>query len=273
MVLKCMPGIGDAIGNRIMDIRNKEIHIDRLSTDLKQVNNSQRQDISPVTSDDMPNEHVLHFPPSVQHDIQYRHQDQQEGSHLQQASTAYHRLFNSDSPVKQHRDIYKPETPSVERVQPFQPPIQQDNYHRQLQFNEYETVIPSTKKYQKSTNNIQSGVNRVQQPMLPVKKGVQLQQQVQGLHQRLAQLQLGVNSYAQPTHQQNPATAPVSLPQQRCINNNPLTNNQGINHQIVYQGPNHLQRLGTQLPCFNLLGLDHHQKDQHSPLTNKICLV
>ncbi|VDI20986.1 Hypothetical predicted protein [Mytilus galloprovincialis] len=134
-----------------------------------------------------------------------------EASHLQQASPAYHRLFTSDSPVKQHRDIYKPETQSVEHVQPLQPPIQQDNYHRQLQFNEYDTVIPSTNNYQVGTYNIQSGVkrvqprtlqsqtyvpspkhvpkpqigstnqqqgiNRVQQPILTVKRGEQLQQQ------------------------------------------------------------------------------------------------
>ncbi|VDI81810.1 Hypothetical predicted protein, partial [Mytilus galloprovincialis] len=236
------------------------------------VNNSHRQDITAVTSDERPNDHVLHFSPSVQHGMQYRQQDQQEASHLQQASTAHHRLFSSDSPVKQHRDIYKPETPSVERFQPFQPPIQQDNYHRQLQFNEYDTVIPlTTNKYQVGTNNIQSGVNRVQpptlqsnvpspqqvpkpqigstnqqqgvnrvqQPMLPVKKGVQLQQQVQSLHQRLAQLQLGVNSYAQP-NKQNPATAPVSLPQQQ------LHQQQPAYQQPRYQPPNFVPR--TQPP-------------------------
>ncbi|CAG2193220.1 unnamed protein product [Mytilus edulis] len=238
------------------------------------VNNSHRQDITSVSSDDTPNDHVLHFSPRVQHGMPYRQQDQQEASRLQQASPAHYRLVNSNSPVIQQRDIYKPETPSVERVQPFQPPIQQDNYHRQLQFNEYDTVIPSTNKYQVGTNNIQSGVNRVQpptlqsqtyvpspqqvpkpqigstnqqqgvnrvqQPMLPVKKGVQLQQQVQSLHQRLAQLQLGVNSYAQPTQQQNPATAPVSLPQQQ------LHQQQPAYQQPWYQPPNFVPR--TQPP-------------------------
>ncbi|CAC5393045.1 unnamed protein product [Mytilus coruscus] len=280
----------------------------------------------------MPSNHVLHFPQSVQHDNIYRQQDQQIASHLQQASPAYHRSSTSENPVKQHRDIYKPDTPTVERVQPFPPPIQHDDYHRQPEFNQHvhqtscihspppissklvehqqpihhvsqqhdfnkyqpeklpsdhvhfsssaqhtesylqqgynrqqqditshhfqpstqgkcSTALPSTNQYQLSINNIQSGVNRVQQPvvqshtyvpshqqvpqhqigstnqqprvnkvqqpMLPVQKGVQLQQQVQGLHQRLAQLQLGVNNYAQPIQQQNPATAPVSLPQQQ----------------------------------------------------------
>ncbi|VDI42638.1 Hypothetical predicted protein [Mytilus galloprovincialis] len=172
------------------------------------VNNSHRQDITSVSSDDTPNDHVLHFSPRVQHGMPYRQQDQQEASRLQQASPAHYRLVNSNSPVIQQRGIYPPETPSVECVKQFQPPIQQDNYHRQLQFKEYDTVIPSTNKYQVGTNNIQSGVNRVQpptlqsqsyepspqqvlkpqigsinqpqgvnrvqQPMLPVKKGVQI---------------------------------------------------------------------------------------------------
>ncbi|XP_071153421.1 ataxin-2 homolog [Mytilus edulis] len=238
------------------------------------VNNSHRQDITSVSSDDTPNDHVLHFSPRVQHGMPYRQQDQQEAGRLQQASPAHYRLVNSNSPVIQQRGIYPPETPSVECVKQFQPPIQQDNYHRQLQFKEYDTVIPSTNKYQVGTNNIQSGVNRVQpptlqsqsyepspqqvlkpqigsinqpqgvnrvqQPMLPVKKGVQMQQQVQSLHQRLAQLQLGVNSYAQPTQQQNPTTAPVSLPQQQ------LHQQQPAYQQPRYQPPNFVP--GTQPP-------------------------
>ncbi|CAC5393245.1 unnamed protein product [Mytilus coruscus] len=289
------------------------------------VNNSHRQDIIPITADEMPSNHVLHFPSSVQHDNIYRQQDQQVASHLQQASPAYHRSSTSENPVKQHRDIYKPDTPTVERVQPFPPTIQHDDYHRQPEFNQHvhqtsgihspppisnklvehqqpihhcstyrsylqqgynrqqqditshhfqpstqgkcSTALPSTNQYQLSINNIQSGVNRVQQPvvqsqtcvpshqqvsqhqigstnqqprvnkvqqpMLPVQKGVQLQQQVQGLHQWLAQLQLRVNNYAQPIQQQNPATAPVSLPQQ-----------QPNQQQPVYQQP------GYQLPNF-----------------------
>ncbi|CAC5364007.1 unnamed protein product [Mytilus coruscus] len=321
------------------------------------VNNSHQQDILPVTTDEMPSDHVLHFPPSVRHENIYRQQDQQVASHLQQASLAYHRSPTSENPVKQHRDIYKPETPTVERVQPFPPPIQHDDYHRQPEFNKYihqtssihspppisnklvehqqpihhvsqqhdfnkyqperlpsdhvhfspsaqhtesylqqgcnrqqqdstsrqfqpstqgkcSTALPSTNQYQLSINNIQSGVNRVQQPtvqsqtyvpshqqvpqhqigstnqqprvnkvqqpMLPVQKGVQLQQQVQGLHQRLAQLQLGFNNYAQPIQQQNPAAAPVSLPQQQPNQQLPVYQRPG------YQPPRFVPR--TQPP-------------------------
>ncbi|CAC5393067.1 unnamed protein product [Mytilus coruscus] len=89
------------------------------------VNNSPQQDTIPLTTDKMPSNHVLHFPSSVQHDNVYRQQDQQVASHLQQASPAY------------HRDIYKPYTPTVERVQPFPPPIQHDDYHRQPEFNKH----------------------------------------------------------------------------------------------------------------------------------------
>ncbi|CAC5423198.1 unnamed protein product [Mytilus coruscus] len=101
------------------------------------VNNSHRQDIIPVTTDEMPSDHVLHFPPSVQHDNIYRQQDQQVASHLQQTSPAYHRSSTSENPVKQHRDIYKSDMPTVERVQPFPPPIQHDDYHRQPEFNQH----------------------------------------------------------------------------------------------------------------------------------------
>ncbi|CAC5410248.1 unnamed protein product [Mytilus coruscus] len=321
------------------------------------VNNSHRQDIIPVTTDEMPSDHVLHFPPSVQHENIYHQQDQQIASHLQQASPAYHRSSTSENPVKQYMDIYKPDTPTVERVQPFPPPIQHDDYHRQPEFNKHvnqtsgvhspppvsnklvehqqpihhvsqqhdfnkyqpellpsdhvhfsssalhtesflqqgynrqqqdstshqfqpstqgkcSTALPSTNQYTLSTKNIQSGVNRVQQPkvqsqtyvpshqqvpqhqigstnqqprvnkvqqpMLRVQKGVQLQQQVQGLHQRLAQLQLGVNNYAQPIQQQNPATAPVSLPQQQPHQQQPIYQQPG------YQPPNFVPR--TQPP-------------------------
>ncbi|CAC5370439.1 unnamed protein product [Mytilus coruscus] len=301
------------------------------------VNNSHQQDILPVTTDEMPSDTVLHFPPS--------------------ASLAYHRSPTSENPVKQHRDIYKPETPTVERVQPFPPPIQHDDYHRQPEFNKYihqtssihspppisnklvehqqpihhvsqqhdfnkyqperlpsdhvyfspsaqhtesylqqgcnrqqqdstsrqfqpstqgkcSTALPSTNQYQLSINNIQSGVNRVQQPtvqsqtyvpshqqvpqhqigstnqqprvnkvqqpLLPIQKGVQLQQQVQGLHQRLAQLQLGFNNYAQPIQQQNPAAAPVALPQQQPNQQLPVYQQPG------YQPPSFVPR--TQPP-------------------------
>ncbi|VDI18855.1 Hypothetical predicted protein [Mytilus galloprovincialis] len=115
-----------------------------------------------------------------------------------------------------------------------------DNYHRQLQFNEYDTVIPSTNKYQVGTNNIQSGVNRVQPPTLQSRTYIPSPQQVQSLHQRLAQLQLGVNSYAQPKQQQNPATAPVSLPQQQLHQQQPAYQQPG------YQPPNFVPR--TQPP-------------------------
>ncbi|CAG2193266.1 unnamed protein product [Mytilus edulis] len=48
------------------------------------VKNSHRQDITPVTSDDMPNDHVRHFPPSVQHDIQYPDSDTSDASPYRQ---------------------------------------------------------------------------------------------------------------------------------------------------------------------------------------------
>ena len=76
-------------------------------------NNNHRQDVTAGTSDEMPNDHVLHFPPSVQHDNQYCQQNQQVASHLQQASPAYHRLFTSENPGKQDKDVYQPVTPSV----------------------------------------------------------------------------------------------------------------------------------------------------------------
>ncbi|CAC5393110.1 unnamed protein product [Mytilus coruscus] len=139
----------------------------------------------------------------------------------------------------------------------------------------FSTAMPSINQYQLSSNNTQSCINRVQQPtvqsqtyvpshqqvpnqhqigstnqqpsvnkfhqpMLPAQKGVQLQQQVQGLHQRLAQLQLGVNNYAQPMQQQNPATAPVSLPQQQPHQQQPFYQQPG------YQPPNFVPR--TQPP-------------------------
>ncbi|CAC5374061.1 unnamed protein product [Mytilus coruscus] len=293
------------------------------------VNNSHQQDILPVTTDEMPSNHVLHYPASVQHDNIYRQQDKMVANHLQQASPAYHRSSTSENPVKQHRDIYKPDTPTVERVQPFPPLIQHDDYHRQPEFNQHvhqtsgihspppisnklvehqqpihhvsynnpqqqgqsntshhfqsstqgkcSTAIPSTNQYQLSTNNTQGGVNRVQQPvvqsqtyvpshqqvpkqqqhqigssnqqpsvnkvqqpLLPAQKGVQLQQQVQGLQQRLAQLQLGVNNYAQPIQQQNPATVPVSLPQQQPHQQQPFYPQPG------YQPPKFVPR--TQPP-------------------------
>ncbi|CAC5424214.1 unnamed protein product [Mytilus coruscus] len=56
-------------------------------------------------------------------------------SHLQQASLAYHRSSTTENLVKQHREIYKPDTPTVERVQPFPPLIQHDDYHCQPEFN------------------------------------------------------------------------------------------------------------------------------------------
>ncbi|CAC5407049.1 unnamed protein product [Mytilus coruscus] len=99
------------------------------------VDNSHQQDILPVTTDEMPSNHILHFPPSVQHDNIYRQQDQMVASHLQQASPPYHRSSTSENPVKQHREIYKPDTPTTERVQPFPPLIQHDDYHRQPEFN------------------------------------------------------------------------------------------------------------------------------------------
>ncbi|CAC5378837.1 unnamed protein product [Mytilus coruscus] len=83
--------------------------------------NSHQQHKLPVTTDEMPSDHVLHFPPSVQHENVYRQQEQLVASHLQQASQAYPRLSPSENPLKQHRDIYKPDTPTVERVQPFSP--------------------------------------------------------------------------------------------------------------------------------------------------------
>ncbi|CAC5393138.1 unnamed protein product [Mytilus coruscus] len=190
------------------------------------VNNSHQQDIIPITTDEMPSNHVLHFPPSVQHDNIYRQQDQQVASHLQQAAPAYHRSSTSENPAKQHRNIYKPDTPTVERVQPFPPPIQHDDYHRQPEFNQHvhqtsgihsphpiskqiggysktnspcnnrqqqdmtshhfqpstqgnrSTTIPSTNQYQLNTNNIQSGVNRVQQPTVQSQTYVPSHQQV-----------------------------------------------------------------------------------------------
>ncbi|CAC5374591.1 unnamed protein product [Mytilus coruscus] len=215
------------------------------------VNNSNRQDIIPITADQMPSNHVLHFPPSVQHDNIYRQQDQQ----------GY---------------IYKPDTPTVERVQPFPPPIQHDNYHRQPEFNQHvhqtsgnhspppisnklvehqqpihhvsqqhdfnkyqpeklpsdhvhfsssaqhtesylqqgynrqqqditshhfqpstqgkcSTALPSTNQYQLSINNIQSGVNSVQQPV------VQSQTYVPS-HQQVPQHQIG-STNQQPSQQ------------------------------------------------------------------------
>ncbi|CAC5393255.1 unnamed protein product [Mytilus coruscus] len=229
------------------------------------VNNSHQQDILPVTTDEMTSDHVLHFPPSVQHDNIYRQQDQQVASHLQQASPAYHRSSTSENPVKQHRDIYKPDTPTVERVQPFPPTIQHDDYHRQPEFNKYihqtssihspppisnklvehqqpihhvsqqhdfnkyqperlpsdhvhfspsaqhtesylqqgcnrqqqdstsrqfqpstqgkcSTALPSTNQYQLSINNIQSGVNRVQQPTVQSQTYVPSHQQQPNQH-------------------------------------------------------------------------------------------
>lgn len=103
----------------------------------KTVNNIHQQDIIPVTTDKMRSEYVLHFQPSVQHDNIYSQQDQQVASHLQHVILAQYRSSTSENPVKQHRDIYKPDTPTVERVQPFPLPIQHDDYYRQPEFNKH----------------------------------------------------------------------------------------------------------------------------------------
>ncbi|CAC5408027.1 unnamed protein product [Mytilus coruscus] len=83
----------------------------------------------------MPSDHVLHFPPSVQHEILYRQQEQPIASHLHQASQVYHRSSPSEIPYQQYRGIYKPDTPTVELVQPFSPLFQHEDYHRQPDFN------------------------------------------------------------------------------------------------------------------------------------------
>ncbi|VDI42566.1 Hypothetical predicted protein, partial [Mytilus galloprovincialis] len=206
------------------------------------VNNSHRQDITSVTSDDTPNDHVLHFSPRVQHGI---------------------------IPSTRSTGSQPSATDFTSHYRLFQPPIQQDNYHRQLQFKEYDTVIPSTNKFQVGTNNIQSGVNRVQPPTLQSRTYIPSPQQVQSLHQRLAQLQLGVNSYAQPTQQQNPATAPVSLPQQQ------LHQQQPAYQQPRYQPPNFVPRtqppttIGHPTSMFQPPRVGHHHKEPSQPLNQQ----
>ncbi|CAC5393018.1 unnamed protein product [Mytilus coruscus] len=216
------------------------------------VNNSHQQDILPVTTDEMPSDHVLHFPPSVRHEKTFT------VNKINSPPPISNKLVEHQQPihhVSQQHDFnkYQPErlpsdhvhfSPSAQHTESYLQQgcnrQQQDSTSRQFQPStqgKCSTALPSTNQYQLSINNIQSGVpqhqigstnqqprvNKVQQPMLPVQKG---------LHQRLAQLKLGVNNYAQPI-QQNPAAAPVSLPQQ-----------QPNQHLPVYQQP------GYQPPSF-----------------------
>ncbi|CAG2184735.1 unnamed protein product [Mytilus edulis] len=223
-----------------------------------------------------PTPEQVHFSSSVQ---QERHlqQDQRVASHLQQASPEYHRSSTGENMI-QYRNTYRPDTPTVERVQPFQPPVQHDNMNRQQDFNspldqsfpvdrqpttspqiaqlhqpifdhsqqdvnQYQHgynsphrleanqsqlpsmknpddvynhhTLPSFQQHGSYPTNQQQGVNRVQQPLSHIQRNVQIQHQVQGLQQRLDQLQLGVNNSVQPEKQQHRAAPPVSLPQQQ----------------------------------------------------------
>ncbi|CAG2232013.1 unnamed protein product [Mytilus edulis] len=223
-----------------------------------------------------PTPEQVHFSSSVQ---QERHlqQDQRVASHLQQASPEYHRSSTGENMI-QYRNTYRPDTPTVERVQPFQPPVQHDNINRQQDFNspldqsfpvdrqpttspqiaqlhqpifdhsqqdvnQYQHgynsphrleanqsqlpsmknpddvynhhTLPSFQQHGSYPTNQQQGVNRVQQPLSHIQRNVQIQHQVQGLQQRLDQLQLGVNNSVQPEKQQHRAAPPVSLPQQQ----------------------------------------------------------
>ncbi|CAC5420776.1 unnamed protein product [Mytilus coruscus] len=158
------------------------------------VNNHQQHKL-PVTTDEMPSDHVLHFPPSVQHENLYRQQEEPIASHLQQASQAYHR----SSPNL-----------CTESSTGTQTTTASDGFHQ-----------PTTRCQQGSKTSVASSKECANATI-----GTRLQQ-------RLAQLQLEVNNYAQPVQQQNPATVPVSLHQQ----------------QPQQQQPSY-QQLGNQQPSF-----------------------
>ncbi|CAC5415395.1 unnamed protein product [Mytilus coruscus] len=120
--------------------------------------NSHQQHKFPITIDEIPSDHVHHFPPSVQNENVFRQEEQLVTSHLQHAFQAYYRSSPSEIPYKQHRGAYKTNTPTVERVKHFSLICQHEDFHRQQDFNTpvHQTSECSTCRYLPST--------RIQQP-------------------------------------------------------------------------------------------------------------
>ncbi|CAG2237948.1 unnamed protein product [Mytilus edulis] len=107
------------------------------------------------------------------------------------------------------------QTPSFDRVQAFQTPIQHDNYHRQPQFNEYDTAIHSTKQYQVGTNNLQSVtcINRVQPTTIQSQTYVPSPQQVpkpQIGHQPTPKSKQGSTAFVASSKKGTPKASPAS---------------------------------------------------------------
>ncbi|CAC5405746.1 unnamed protein product [Mytilus coruscus] len=138
----------------------------------------------------------VHFSQSVQHE---HHRQQELKQPIFQQSHQYVNQYQHGYTSPHRLEVNQSQQPTVQN--------QTDVYsHHQL---------PHLQQQNSCSTNQQQGINKVQQPLLPVQQSVQMQQQVQGLQQRLDQLQLGVINYAQPVRQQHPAAAPVSLPQQQ----------------------------------------------------------
>ncbi|CAC5391386.1 unnamed protein product [Mytilus coruscus] len=181
----------------------------------------------------------VHFSPIVQHE---QHRQQEVNSPLQQSfsvegqPTTPSNFAQLQKPIfqhSQHTDVNQYQhgynSPHRLEIKPSQPTVQSQtdvHSHLQLSYLQQQNSCPT---------NQQQGVNKVQQPLLPAQQSVQMQQQVQGLQQRLDQLQLGVINYAQPVRQQHPAAAPVSSPQQQLQQQQQVS--AVVHQQPTYQEP------------------------------------
>ncbi|VDI27255.1 Hypothetical predicted protein [Mytilus galloprovincialis] len=216
VILTCIPGIGEAIATRIMAIREKGTHIDQ--DVLSQI------PYMKVTEGTLG---LIDFSPRPQAEVSELNGGRPGSSLCEPPQES----LNSDRNAC--RSEYRTPSPRTNMVVRPQPDSQHDRDAQKqpddrvfspltLDWNIPHPVVEDCHRQQEHGSyptNQQQGVNRVQQPLSHIQRNVQIQHQVQGLQQRLDQLQLGVNNSVQPEKQQHRAAPPVSLPQQQLNNN------------------------------------------------------